>query len=185
MSSEDRNSEWSGLLRQSLKGDSAAYQRFLASVTGYLRKAVGRKLYGNSASIGDAEDIVQDIVLTIHLKRHTWDPERPVLPWIAVIARNKLIDALRRRGRRAEVAIDDLTVDLEAEDSGEASSRGDLEAMLKTLPEKQRAIIEASAIEGRSSRELAESLGMSEVAVRVALHRALKALSNKFRDTGS
>lgn len=182
--SEDRNSEWSRWLRSAIAGDSVAYSKFLTAITAHLRKSVRRGLPASTAAGGDAEDVVQEIVLAIHLKRHTWDPERPVLPWIMAIARNKSIDAMRRRGRQGEVNLDDFGDTLEAESNEEVTSRGDLETILRTLPERQRAIVEAVAIHGKTAREVADAYDMTEVAVRVTLHRTLKTLSSRFRLEG-
>lgn len=123
---------------------------------------------------------MQEIILAIHLKRHTWDPGRPVLPWIMAIARNKSIDALRRRGRQGEVNLDDFGDVLESEANEDVTSRGDLETILGTLPQRQRMIVEAIALQGKSARDVAEANGMTEVAVRVMLHRTLKSLSARF-----
>src|SRR5262249_48105082 len=105
-------------MRAAMTGDAAAYNRLLTSLTPAIR-SVGR---GGLARAGlvveDAEDVVQETLLAIHLKRHTWDPSMPLGPWVRAIARNKLIDAMRRRGRRAQVPIDDV-IDTLVADGGE------------------------------------------------------------------
>src|SRR6201984_3010855 len=104
----EREDEWTGLMRSAMSGDSAAYHRLLKAVTPVLRAAARRGLARAGQPVDQSEDIVQDILLAVHLKRHTWDTDAPFAPWLFAIARNKLIDALRRRGRRVFVNIDDF-----------------------------------------------------------------------------
>ena len=99
----EREDEWTGLMRAAISGDSAAYQRLLKAVTPVLRAAARRGLARAGQPVDQSEDIVQDILLAVHLKRHTWDADAPFAPWLFAIARNKLIDVLRRRGRRVFV----------------------------------------------------------------------------------
>jgi RNA polymerase sigma-70 factor (ECF subfamily) len=95
-------------MRLAISGDSAAYHRLLKAVAPVLRAAARRGLARAGQPVDQSEDIVQDILLAVHLKRHTWDAKAPFAPWLFAIARNKLIDALRRRGRRVFVNIDDF-----------------------------------------------------------------------------
>src|SRR3979490_1056141 len=95
-------------MRSAISGDSAAYRRLLKAVTPVLRAAARRGLARAGQPVDQSEDIVQDILLAVHLKRHTWDANAPFAPWLFAIARNKLIDSLRRRGRRIFVDIDDF-----------------------------------------------------------------------------
>ena len=129
----------------------------------------------------DAEDIVQEVLLAIHLKRHTWDPGRPIGPWIAAIARNKAIDTLRRRGRHIEIPIEEVIDHLPAEQAVGSADAQDLDRMMGTLNGRQRDIIRSISLSGASIREVADRLEMTEGAVRVALHRALKALAARYR----
>ena len=116
----EREDEWTGLMRLAISGDNAAYHRLLKAVTPVLRAAARRGLARAGQPVDQSEDIVQDILLAVHLKRHTWDANAPFAPWLFAIARNKLIDALRRRGRRIFVNIDDF-----AETIAERTRRGD------------------------------------------------------------
>jgi len=177
-----REEEWANWLRLAIKGDAQAYSRFLFAVTPYLRAMARRRcsLYG--APLSEAEDVVQEVLLAIHLKRGTWDPARPLGPWLTTLVRNKLIDSLRRRGRQKNVPIDDVCDFLEAADeTNEAADRIDTETMLARLKEPQRDIVRSISIEGEGIRETAARLKMTEVAVRVALHRALKSLAALYR----
>ncbi|MDE2379267.1 sigma-70 family RNA polymerase sigma factor [Bradyrhizobium sp.] len=177
-----RDDEWSGLMRSAMAGDDAAYHRLLKAVTPVLRAAARRGLARAGAPADQSEDIVQDILLAVHLKRHTWDSEAPFAPWLFAIARNKLIDALRRRGRRVFVNIDDFAEVLPGEAREETASANEVAAQLGTLPQRQRDVLQSIAVDAASIRDTAAKFSMSEGAVRVALHRGLAALTAKLRD---
>src|SRR5512144_3356664 len=117
-------------MRLAISGDDGAYQRLLRSVTPVLRAAARRGLSRAGQGVDQAEDIVQDILLAVHLKRHTWDTSAPFAPWLFAIARNKLIDALRRRGRRVFVNIEDFVEVLPGETPQETASAGEVTAQL-------------------------------------------------------
>jgi RNA polymerase sigma-70 factor, ECF subfamily len=127
----------------------------------------------------DPEDIVQETLLAIHMKRHTWREDAPVTPWLYAIARHKLVDALRRRGRRVEIAIGEITETF-AEPEPETISAREVGRVLETLAPGQRSVVAAVSIDGLSISETAKSLGMTETAVRVALHRGLAAIAQRF-----
>ena len=124
---------------------------------------------------------MQEILLAVHLKRHTWDPAAPFGPWLFAIARNKLIDVLRKRGRRVFVDIDDFADMLPSEPPREQLPAGEAGAHLEKLPQRQREVLQSVAIDSASIRETAAKLSMSEGAVRVALHRGLASLAAKLR----
>ena len=176
--------EWTLLMRAAINGDSAAYRRLLVSLTPALRTVTRRNCARIGLDGGDAEDVVQEVLLAIHLKRHTWDPDRPIGPWIMTITRNKLIDARRRRGNRQVQQVDDLADILTAEGSDDAMDQHDLDRLLDKLGERPRDLVRSLSVEGRSVQETAERLNMSEGAVRVALHRAIKTLAALYRGDG-
>lgn len=169
-------------MRAALAGDGLDYRRLLEELGGRLRAWARRQCARAALPAGDAEDLVQEVLLAIHLKRGTWDQDRPIGPWIAAIARNKLIDALRRRGRSIQVPLDDVVDTLAADERPDGLERHDVARMLERLKEPQRRIVRSIAMDGAAVREVAAALGMSEGAVRVALHRALKTLARLFRD---
>jgi RNA polymerase sigma-70 factor, ECF subfamily len=109
-----------------------------------------------------------------------WVSSLPFLPWLNAVARYKTIDALRRSGSRAEVEIDAFAETLAAPESS-GQDMLDSRRMLESLPARQRAIVEQIMLMGRSASEVGATLGMSEGAVRVALHRSLKRLASIFR----
>lgn len=167
------------LMRAAIAGDSTAYATLLRDVGARARASVRNMLRRRGQSESDLEDIVQEVLLAVHLKRETWDPERPFGPWLGAIVRHKLIDAMRRR-RLGDVAVDELADVLPAETAAPSDAH-DVERTLSSLPERPRAIVRAIAIEGRSAAQVGADLGMNEGAVRVALHRALKDLAARFR----
>ena len=129
----EREDEWTGLMRLAISGDSAAYHRLLKAVTPVLRAAARRGLARAGQPVDQSEDIVQDILLAVHLKRHTWDANAPFAPWLFAIARNKLIDALRRRGRRVFVNIDDFAETIPSEPAAETAPASEVAAQLQSL----------------------------------------------------
>jgi RNA polymerase sigma-70 factor, ECF subfamily len=168
--------EWAALMRASNAGDTAAYERFLRAILPALR-SFARGAVARTGSNVEAEDVVQDTLIAIHLKRHTWIESEPIGPWMRAIARHKLIDALRRRGRHVRIPIEEIEDVLPAEGAATDYARHDIERHLHRLSQRQRAVIQAIALDGRSIRQTAESLQMSEGAVRVALHRGIAAMA--------
>ncbi|MFL9827419.1 sigma-70 family RNA polymerase sigma factor [Rhodoplanes sp. SY1] len=175
MSTDD--DDWSGLMRLALAGDAAAYDRCLRGMAARLRAGVRRAIVRAGLAANDAEDVVQEILLAVHLKRHTWDAARPIGPWLAAIARHKTIDAIRRRGGRSGVPLDDVVDTLAAPSEEPAIRETELVRALETLPAGERAAVTAIAVDGAGIAEAAKKLGTSEGALRVALHRGLARLS--------
>jgi RNA polymerase sigma-70 factor (ECF subfamily) len=178
----ERDDEWTGLMRSALSGDNAAYHRLLGAVTPVLRAAARRGLARAGQPVDQSEDIVQDILLAVHLKRHTWDANAPFAPWLFAIARNKLIDSLRRRGRRVFVNIDDFAETIPSEPTAETVPASEVAAQLQLLPARQREVLQSIAIDSASIKDTAAKFAMSEGAVRVALHRGLASLTAKLRE---
>ncbi|WAC27945.1 sigma-70 family RNA polymerase sigma factor [Ancylobacter sp. SL191] len=181
MTQASREAEWAEWMRRANAGDSHAYHRLLAAVTPHLRAIARRRCRAFGASESDVEDVVQEVLLAVHLKRGTWDPGRPIGPWLSTIVRNKLIDSLRRRGREATTPIDDVMEILEADTAADPGDRIDVEQLLEQLKDPQRDIVRSISLKGEGVRETAARLQMSEGAVRVALHRALKTLARLYR----
>ena len=173
---------WANWMRCAIAGDDASYRRLLEAVSAHLRAFVRRQLAGSPMGWDQAEDIVQESLLAIHLKRHTWDASRPIVPWVHAIARHKAIDAARRRVATIHLPIDDFVDVLPAPRGDDASESTHVLQLLARMPERQRSIIQYVSIEGRSAQEVAALLGMTEGAVRVILHRALKRLAIASKD---
>jgi RNA polymerase sigma-70 factor (ECF subfamily) len=152
------------LMQRARNGDEAAYRKFLDSAAARLRNALARKI----GSDGELEDLVQEALIAVHQKRHTLDPGRPVAPWLHAIARYKLIDHWRKRGRSPVVHEDaDLAV---AEDE---FATMDVEALLKDLPEAQAEAIRLTQIEGLTGAEASERVGIGLSAMKLRVHRGM------------
>jgi RNA polymerase sigma-70 factor (ECF subfamily) len=172
-----------GQLLDALAGDAAAYQRFLGSLAAHLRAFFRKRLFQLPDEV---EDLVQETLLAIHTHRHTYRPEQPLTAWVHTIARYKLVDLLRARSRR-EALNDPLDEDLAvfaASDTQAVEAHRDLETLLQALPERQRRLVRMTKVDGDSNAEAAAAMGMSEVAVKVSVHRSLKALAARFRSNG-
>jgi RNA polymerase sigma-70 factor (ECF subfamily) len=178
---QDRESHWSSWMKAASGGDAAAYRRLLSALAPFLRAVVRGRAASYGFAQADVEDVVQEALLAIHLKRGTWDDGQPVGPWVAAIARNKLIDALRRRGRRVTVPIEDFAEILPAEEKEEGLSAREAEKLLSVLKGRQHDVVRSISLDGAEIAETAERFGMSEGAVRVALHRGLASLSRAYR----
>lgn len=165
------------LMLRGMDGDNAAYRRLLDLLSRGLRAYFMRRL---SAAPADVEDLVQETLLALHVRRASYDPARPFTAWAHAIARHKLIDFWRRRNLRATLPLDTLA-DFLAGASGAPDDALDLTRALHTLPSRQRELVEAVKIEGDSLAEAGGRLGMSEGAAKVALHRALKHLAKGMR----
>ncbi len=171
----------SALMRAARAGDDASYRLLLGRVAVWLRGVARRGLVRAGQGVEDSEDIVQDTLLAMHLKRDSWDDTQPLEPWLRAIAHHKLVDHLRRKGFRQHLDIDDHAETLAAPEAGEEGAAIDARKMLASLPERQRMIVEAISLDGYSARYVGDWLGMSEGAVRVTLHRALKTLAALYR----
>lgn len=175
MSGKDE-AELARLMRSAIAGDERAYADFLHRSAALVRGYCRRKIVAGGV---DPEDVVQETLLAIHLKRHTWRTDGAILPWVFAIARFKLIDAFRRRGRRIEVEIDQIAETFATSDVETVSDR-EIARILDTLAAGQKAVVLSISVEGRSIAETAQKLGMTEGAVRVALHRGLAVIARRF-----
>lgn len=170
---DDREREWAALLRAANAGDGRAYARFLAAVTPVLRGIVRSRARGHSPDAH--EDIVQDVLIAIHTKRHTWDQTAPLLPWLYAVTRYKVIDAFRRQKIAVHLPIEDFQDSLAA-DLQDATAARDSAALLDRLDPRSAGIVRAIGLDGESAAEVGQRLAMSEGAVRVAMHRAMARL---------
>lgn len=177
----DREQHLRALLVLGLSGDGRAYCEFLTVLAPHLRGFFRKRL---GALGDDAEDLVQETLIAVHVQRHTYDADQPLTAWVHALARYKMIDFLRRHGRRAMVTepLDELADLLAVHDDQAGEARIDLEKLLGQLPERQRVPIVCTKIEGLSVLETAERTGQSSSAVKVNVHRGLKALAALIRD---
>lgn len=177
--SEDRLRD---LLLRGLAGDSPAYHAFLKALSAHLRAFLRGRL---SRLPDEVEDLVQETLLAVHNTRHTYDAGQPLTAWVHAIARYKLIDLLRRRAGRDALndPLDDELNVFASSDTDADDAQRDLAKLLDQLPDRQRLPIVHMKLEGRSVAEAARMTGMSEAAVKVGVHRGLKALAALIRTT--
>lgn len=167
-----------GLMRAAQSGDQAAYSELLCGLVPILRRMTRGRIAGSE----DVDDVVQDVLLSVHQVRHTYDPGRPFLPWLAAIARNRLTDAQRRMYRRSrgEVAVEFLpetfSDDATNERDDALSAAGSLRKALDDLPPGQRRAVELLKLKEMSLREASLASGMSVGSLKVSMHRAMKKL---------
>lgn len=178
---------WRTMMVAAQGGDRAAYASLLSEMAPFLRRALSRR-YGYQ-SAADIEDVVQEVLLAVHMARATYDPARPFLPWLLSIAHNRAIDSVRRSVRRGarEVAVDEYPetsagdgTNLDEEPYGDAEA---LRLAVAALPAGQRAAIEMMKLKEMTLKEASEKSGMSVAALKVAVHRATRTLRVALRGT--
>ena len=174
----DTESGLKAMMLRGLAGDANAHAQLLGALSGYLRAYFARRLGPGAA---ETEDLVQETLLAIHLKRDTYDPRQPFTPWAYAIGRYKLLDHFRRRGVRRAVPLEDAGVLLASENAEEGAVRRDLDRLLSELPERQRGLLEDVKLTGHSIEEAAKRRGFTPGAAKVAIHRSLQRLAGKVR----
>ncbi|MEH2513697.1 RNA polymerase sigma factor (sigma-70 family) [Nitrobacteraceae bacterium AZCC 1564] len=178
--------DWTILMARAQDGDGMAYLRLLQEVTPYLRVLAARRY----REPPDIEDAVQDVLLTVHAIRQTFDPTRPFGPWLVAIANRRFVDRLRRQGRRRaretpltseHETFADVTTNLEERTDGHG-----LEGAIENLPPVQKQAIELLKLKEMSLKEAASVTGLSIASLKVATHRALQSLRRMLaeRDDG-
>jgi len=178
---DERERRLQDLMVRAQAGDAAAYRRFLTELSGYLRAFLRRRM---TRLPEDVEDLVQETLLAVHNQRHTYDPARPVTAWLHAIARYKMIDFLRRHSRTDMLTdpLDDVDELLVTAETPATEARHDVAGLLEQLPDKQRLPIVYVKLEAMSVQQAARLTGLSESAVKVGIHRGLKALARLMRE---
>lgn len=166
------------MMLRGLDGDARAHAQLLSELSRFLRGYFARRLAGDD----EREDLVQETLLAIHLKRSTYDRTQPFTPWVYAIARYKMIDHLRRKGRRGHLPLEDAGELFAEGNPEEGAVHRDLNILLGRLPARQRTLLEDVKITGLTVEEAAERRGVTAVSARVMLHRSLKWLSDQVRD---
>ncbi len=158
-------------------GDGEAYRRLLEAIVPYLRSFAARR----HRDPRDAEDTVQDVLLTLHASRHTYDPARPFIPWLVAIAHRRVIDRLRQQGR-ARLRDAALRADHETFGGPQANIQEiglggyALRKAVENLPPGQRQAVKLLKLQEMSLRQASNVSGTSIASLKVAMHRALKNL---------
>lgn len=171
------------LMIAGLDGDAVAYKALLSRLGDHLRGYFRGRLARISRDAAEAEDLVQEVLIAIHTQRHTYDRARLFTPWMYAVARYKFLDYLRRTKAGArDVPIEEAEEVLAHNDGDAVDSTLDLDTVMAGIPEKTRRVIQYVKLDGLSVREAAQRCGMSESAVKVTVHRGLKALARRVRE---
>lgn len=168
--------ELTALFKAGLSGDTAAYEGFLNRLSPLLRRIIGKKIPSS-----DVEDILQEVLISIHKARHTYDGERPLLPWVMAITSFRITDHLRKcysNMRHQSVNIDDYENVLEAVTESPIETES-MDKMLNGVGERERNILSLMHVEGYTAKQVGSRLGMKESAVKVAAHRAIKKIRER------
>lgn len=155
------------LMAEARAGNEAAYRDFLSEAAQRLRAVLARKIGADA----DLEDLVQESLIALHQKRHTLDPGRPVGPWMNAIAKYKLIDHWRKKGRSPMVNVEaDLPV------PADEFAGMDIAALLGQLPGPQAEAIRMTHIEGLTGQEASDRIGIGHSALKLRVHRGMAKL---------
>jgi RNA polymerase sigma-70 factor (ECF subfamily) len=174
---EERERRWRAWMIAAQEGDSASYEKLLQELLPHVRSVVRRRLFDSSA----AEDVVQNVFMSVHRARHTYRPERPFRPWVNAIARNAVVDFIRAHGQRSRREIS-LELDgvpepaVEEQSPGESDLDPALQHALERLPTAQREAVVLIHLDGLSVAEAAVRAGVSKSALKVRAHRGYRAL---------
>jgi RNA polymerase sigma-70 factor (ECF subfamily) len=177
---EQHDRQLSSLMRKAQDGDQAAYASLLREVLPILKRVVQARL--GFLPVMDREDLVQEILMSVHAARATYDPTRPFKPWLMTITHNRMVDQARRNSRRNanEMSVDEYPADVADAAAGAAADRyGDPEQLrraIKVLPKGQRSALELLKLREMSLKEASQATGMSIGALKVSVHRAIKTL---------
>ena len=176
---EAQDSRWSALMVQAQAGNGAAYATLLRECRPLLRRICGKRLRDPA----EAEDAVQDALLTVHLIRHTYDPARPFRPWLTAIADRRAIDRGRHHARRArhEVALgaDTAAENAVAPPQPDFLAAAHLRTAMAGLPATQRIALSLTKLEELALAEASQRSGMTIGALKIATHRAIRALRQR------
>ena len=168
-----RREDWSARVLAAIAGDDCEYPRLLADVARLARKIASRQIERRNYPATLVDDVVQETLVAVHLKLPEWDPARPLETWVIAVARNKAIDAMRDARKYKLAPLDDHT-ELAAP---ALESRIDVSRLIGRLSPRGRQIVEAIALRAETVADVAARFAMSPGAVRVALHRAIRAMA--------
>lgn len=175
---KDQGAHWQKLMTEAQKGDQVAYRQLLSEIAPFIKRMIIRSL----SKPDQADDIVQEVLLSIHKAMSTYDPVRPFMPWLMAIVNFRRTDYLRTH----YAARDNLTSPLEALDTedyvtfdGHQGEYKDIENAVKSLAPRQRHVFDLVKMKGYTAKEVAEKTGMSVSAVKVSVHRSIQKLKEK------
>lgn len=180
-----REIQWAEAMRAERRGDAVAYERLLKEIAVMLRRLIRSRLAKFDLRVDETEDVVQEVLIGLHGKRHTWDDTRPFMPWLYTITRYKFIDTARRLRRDAtrhvNITMEEVAEMFAAPSEDADRTMRDIDRHLVDLSPGQRQVVRALGVDGATVRATAERLHTSEGSVRVLYHRALQRLMAKAR----
>jgi RNA polymerase sigma-70 factor (ECF subfamily) len=168
------------LMRRAQGGSQGAYLRLLQELRPLIGRMIRRQMPGASSS--DQEDLVQEVLISVHTARASYDPTRPFIPWLKAIVVNRAIDFMRRQRRHAtrHVLTEEMAAGIADDSAGDVVARYDavnaLQKAIRQLPAGQRSAIELLKLREMSLREAAATTGMSISALKASVHRAVRTL---------
>ena len=175
---DNEQDNWAILAGKAQKGDADAYRALLTEIVPFLRRVLGKGL----ARPDDADDIVQEILISIHKALATYSPERPFMPWLMAIANYRHTDYLRQHyAARKDVTVNVDAIELpdDVTNTAHSAEYRDVETALQSLPNKQREVFELVKLDGYTAKEVSDKTGMSVSAVKVSVHRTMAKLKEK------
>lgn len=177
VTTNQKNIALQDLMRLAIDGNQNAYQEFLNEISKIFRAVAAKKV-----ASADIEDVVQEILISVHKARHTYDFNRPLLPWLMSIANFRIIDYLRKHYSEMRHKTSDIEefIDVLADVTNSTSNTELVDEMLAEFDEKQQKILKLLYVEEYSVKEVGKFIGMSDSAVKVAAHRAIKKIKQKF-----
>lgn len=177
---ENQAEQWKDLAVKAQSGDSEAYRELLTGLVPFLRRLLAKGL----SRPDDADDIVQEVLISIHKALATYSPDRPFMPWLMAIVNYRRTDYLRQHyAARKNVTVPVETIELpdDVTDTGHAAEYRDIENALETIPDRQREVFELMKLKGYTAQEVSDKTGMSVSAVKVSVHRTMAKLKEKLR----
>lgn len=180
------DAQWGHNLTLAQRGDKTAYRAFLKAITPFARALVRKRVWNQDG----IEDIVQDVLLTVHRVRHTYEPGRPVKPWLAAIIARRSIDAMRKRGRiGAQEVHNELAYETFADPGANQTEAGDnartLAHMMDDLTPRQREALELVKLREMSLQDASAQSGQSATLLKVNIHRAIKKMRLTLHQDGA
>ncbi len=169
---------WRDLATQAQGGNAAAYRSLLSELVPMIRRAIVKSLPNPQ----NADDVVQEILMSVHKALHTYDPHRPFWPWIHAIIQFRKADYLRQyyaQHDNSKLSLDDPDTPDYLITSGPNGTIKDIEDAFEALPDQQKKVVELMKIKGYSAEEVSQKTGMSVSAVKVSAHRALQKIKDR------
>jgi RNA polymerase sigma-70 factor (ECF subfamily) len=175
--SASQKSNLEKLITEFRNGDQKSYRTFLIEISKIVKVVVGKKIAKN-----DVEDVVQEILISVHKSLHTYNLDRPFFPWLYAICCFRINDFLRKfylQQSHKTLDIDDV-IDFLQDVTNDPSNSELINEIFLTIDKKHQHILTMVYLEGFTFKEAGEKINMSESAIKVAAHRIVKKIKEKF-----